>query len=313
MSALIFQNLKDGISAIPQTTTSSDIVGSCLTQAEKNALLNELADWGTPMNGGGNLSGVVTSVGLVTSIANATITSPMIVGTLTSKIVNGVNLSTAGPATEFLNKSGTYTTPVGEVSSVSVLTANGVSGTVATPTTTPAITLTLGAITPTSVVSAGPVTGTTLTGTSVVSSGAISGTTITGTTLTGTSVVSSGAISGTTVTATGAVTFGAESIATSQALSGNGAVAAVNLTTTVTTIENTGVANTTTTLAAGTNGQYKEIAFIVDGGFDAVITVTNPAWGGAGTITLDAVGDSVSMRYLGSLWVILSNNGSVLA
>lgn len=39
---------------------------------------------------------------------------------------------------------------VGTVTSVSVTTANGVSGTVATATTTPAITLTLGAITPTS-------------------------------------------------------------------------------------------------------------------------------------------------------------------
>lgn len=39
----------------------------------------------------------------------------------------------------------------GTVSSVSVVTANGVSGSVATATTTPAITLTLGAITPTSV------------------------------------------------------------------------------------------------------------------------------------------------------------------
>ncbi len=39
----------------------------------------------------------------------------------------------------------------GTVSSVSVVTANGISGTVATATTTPAITLTLGVITPTSV------------------------------------------------------------------------------------------------------------------------------------------------------------------
>ena len=38
----------------------------------------------------------------------------------------------------------------GTVTSVSVTTANGVSGTVATATSTPAITLTLGAITPTS-------------------------------------------------------------------------------------------------------------------------------------------------------------------
>lgn len=46
----------------------------------------------------------------------------------------------------------------GSVTSVSVVTANGVSGSVATATTTPAITLTLGAITPTSVVASGNVT-----------------------------------------------------------------------------------------------------------------------------------------------------------
>jgi hypothetical protein len=42
----------------------------------------------------------------------------------------------------------------GTVTGVSVVTANGVSGSVANPTTTPAITLTLGAITPTSIGSA---------------------------------------------------------------------------------------------------------------------------------------------------------------
>lgn len=53
----------------------------------------------------------------------------------------------------------------GSVTSVSVTTANGVSGTVANPTTTPAITLTLGAITPTSVTATGAVTGSNLSGT----------------------------------------------------------------------------------------------------------------------------------------------------
>lgn len=47
----------------------------------------------------------------------------------------------------------------GTVTSISVVTANGVSGAVATPTTTPAITLTLGAITPTSVAATGAVSG----------------------------------------------------------------------------------------------------------------------------------------------------------
>lgn len=45
----------------------------------------------------------------------------------------------------------------GTVTSVSVVTANGISGSVATPTTTPAITLTLGNITPSSVVATGSI------------------------------------------------------------------------------------------------------------------------------------------------------------
>jgi hypothetical protein len=53
----------------------------------------------------------------------------------------------------------------GTVTSVSVVTANGVSGSVATPTTTPAITLALGAITPTSVAASGAISaGATVTG-----------------------------------------------------------------------------------------------------------------------------------------------------
>lgn len=47
--------------------------------------------------------------------------------------------------------SGTLSTSTGTVTSVSVTSANGVSGVVSTATTTPAITLTLGAITPTTV------------------------------------------------------------------------------------------------------------------------------------------------------------------
>ncbi len=53
----------------------------------------------------------------------------------------------------------------GTVTSVSVVTANGVSGSVADPTTTPAITLSLGAITPTSVAASGAISaGATVTG-----------------------------------------------------------------------------------------------------------------------------------------------------
>ncbi len=80
-------------------------------------------------------------------------------------IVAGTNMSfvDTGPGGTFtLNATDAET---GTVTSVSVVTANGVSGSVANPTTTPAITLTLGAITPTSVAASGAVTGSNLSGT----------------------------------------------------------------------------------------------------------------------------------------------------
>lgn len=79
--------------------------------------------------------------------------------------------------TKLLSYNGTYYQIVGDgnsggggggsgtVTSVSVTTVNGVSGSVATATTTPAISLTLGAITPSSVAASGSVTGSNLSGT----------------------------------------------------------------------------------------------------------------------------------------------------
>jgi hypothetical protein len=66
-------------------------------------------------------------------------------GTAMSALTIGSGLSLVGTT---LSASGAGS---GTVTDVSVVTANGVSGSVATSTTTPAITLTLGAITPTSV------------------------------------------------------------------------------------------------------------------------------------------------------------------
>lgn len=103
-------------------------------------------------------------------------------------------------------------TGTGTVTSVSVVTANGISGSVANATTTPAITLTLGAITPTSV------NGITLSGSgSLANSGTSS---LTGFTGSGThSGTSSGTNTGDqTITLTGHVTgSGTGSFATSSA------------------------------------------------------------------------------------------------
>lgn len=99
-------------------------------------------------------TGTVTSVAALTigttgtdlgsSVANGTTTPVITLNVPTASATNRGALSSTDWST--FNAKGT-----GTVTSVSVTTANGVSGSVATSTTTPAITLTLGAITPTSV------------------------------------------------------------------------------------------------------------------------------------------------------------------
>lgn len=68
----------------------------------------------------------------------------------------------------------------------------------------------------------------------------------------------------------------------------------------------------TATLPAGVNGQVKVLAMYADSG-DMVITVTNPGWGGAGTITFDAVGDACTLKYINNKWFCIGNNGCVFA
>lgn len=68
----------------------------------------------------------------------------------------------------------------------------------------------------------------------------------------------------------------------------------------------------TATLPAGVNGQVKVLAMYADSG-DMVITVTNPAWGGAGTITFDTVGDACTLKYINSKWFCIGNNGCTFA
>lgn len=91
------------------------------------------------------VTGTLATLAGTETLTNKTLTSPSITGaTITTSTVNGVTLTTGGGTTTFLNANGTYSTPAGAgtVTSVSVVTANGFAGTVATATSTPAITLT---------------------------------------------------------------------------------------------------------------------------------------------------------------------------
>lgn len=96
-----------------------------------------------------------------------------------------------------------------------------------------------------------------------------------------------------------------------QALSGHGAVAAVDLTSLVTTFSNNGTSNTTSTLASGASGQVKTLTCIAVSGFSAVITVTNLL--GGTTITMGTAGNTITLRYLNAKWTPVSNIGAVIA
>lgn len=126
-----------------------------------------------------NLTGDVTSVGNATTIASGVVSNAKLANVATSTFkgrttagtgspedltstqatallnsfsstLKGLAPASGGGTSNFLRADGTWTTPAGggsgTVTSVSVTTANGVSGTVSNPTTTPAITLSLGDI-----------------------------------------------------------------------------------------------------------------------------------------------------------------------
>lgn len=86
--------------------------------------------------------------------------------------------------------------------------------------------------------------------------------------------------------------------------------AAANLLVTASYFTTTGAE--TATLAAGVNGQIKTFMMVGDGG-DMVITVTNAAWGGAGTMTFGDVGDACTLQYIASKWFCIGNNGVTFA
>ena len=72
------------------------------------------------------------------------------------------------------------------------------------------------------------------------------------------------------------------------------------------------VTASTATLAAGVNGQIKTFVMYLQSG-NMVITVANPGWGGAGTITFNATGEACTLQYVNAKWFCIGNNGAVFA
>lgn len=142
----------------------------------------------TSVNVSGGTTGLTTSGGPITTSGTITLGGVLAVAS------GGTGATTAAAALTSLgaypaSNPNNYTSNGGTVTTVSVTTANGVSGTVTNPTTTPAISLALGAITPTSVAASGNVTGSNLSGNNtgdqaIVLSGDVSGSGSTGITTT---------------------------------------------------------------------------------------------------------------------------------
>jgi len=97
--------------------------------------------------------------------------------------------------------------------------------------------------------------------------------------------------------------------ATVQALSGPGAV---DITALATAFTSTG-AGDALTLANGVAGQIKTIVYVAEaaGGDTGVLTPTN--LGSATTITFNAVGDSVTLQFIGADWWVIGFRGAVVA
>lgn len=133
----------------PSTTVNLAVANSTKLSASSTgvSVTGTLSSSGTATVPTLNVTGLTASTAVVTDASKNLASSAV-----TSTELGYVSGVTSAIQTQ-LNAKGS-----GTVTSVSVTTANGVSGSVATSTTTPAITLSLGAITPTSVTASGDIT-----------------------------------------------------------------------------------------------------------------------------------------------------------
>jgi hypothetical protein len=220
-------------------------------------------------------NGAVTYDKIQTAAAIKRLLGSDATGTSIGEINLGANLSMTGNTLASSN-------PGGTVTSVSVTTANGVSGTVANATTTPAISLALGAITPTSVAASGAVTGSNLSGTHTgTSSGSNTGDqTIT---LTG-DVTGSGTGSFAATIGNNTVTYGKiQAVTASAKLLGSSATGTA--VTEITLGTNLSMTGSTLNATAG-GGTVTSVG--VSGGSTGLTTSGGPVTT-SGTITLDGV------------------------
>ena len=150
----------DGTINITVTAAASTLTGTTLNATVVSSSLTSV---GTLTNGSTGLGftvalGTSTITGILASTNGGTGFNTYVAGDIiyasALNTLSKLAIGTTGQVLKIVAGLPTWSTDAigtGTVTSVSVTTANGISGTVATSTTTPAITLTLGAITPTSV------------------------------------------------------------------------------------------------------------------------------------------------------------------
>ena len=305
---------------------------------------------GTSATFTGSLTGDVTSTAMATTIANNVVTNAKLATMATQTFkgrttagtgnaedltatqatamlnvfgpdtgsggVKGLVPATApGDATKTLRGDGTWSSSgSGSVTSVSVVTANGVSGSVATATTTPAITLTLGAITPTSVAASGTVTGSNLSNTNsgditlatVGSSPAAAGASLSGQVLTlqPANASNGGVVSTTTQTFAGAKTFTGTISGVSETLTGTLRVGTTSVATTpqelgtflnnLTTDDGNGynsvIGYTVQSTASPTTGSGRGVRGVMNRGLAGNVTDVGVIHGVGGELVFDTFG-----------------------
>ena len=99
---------------------------------------------------------------------------------------------------------------------------------------------------------------------------------------------------------------------TSQAITGDGSTStAIEVTNPVTEVDATSAA-APVTLADGANGQIKTIINVSTGGTNA-ITITPANLRGGSTVTLNAVGETVTLIFKNSNWNVMGGHGFVVA